>query len=170
MAASTPEATRDRLIERTLWIPAAVARRYAAPPRLPFDDLEQIGREELVHAASEWRGVGTFEMMAWTRVRRAVVDEFRRVLGRNGPGRTATREAPPVELVEAMEPKYDGDYSEARFTAELFACRDRLPAPAWRTLVAVAVGVSQSEFATQDGVSEACVSLRMRRARAAFKT
>ena len=154
---------RDRLVERTLWIPAAIARRYASPPRLPFEDLEQIGREELVHTATEWNGNGTFELMAWTRVRRAVVDEFRRELGRDGQ-----RAIPTVQMTANMEPRGDGGFSEARFTSELFACRDRLSPAAWRTLVAVAVGVSQAEVARADGVTEGAVTLRMRRARAAF--
>jgi RNA polymerase sigma factor (sigma-70 family) len=88
---------RRALVETHLHIPRQVAERYARPPVVEREDLEQVGREELVKAAEEWPRRGMFALYAWTRVRRAAIDELRRLYGTDGAKLHAAKTALQIE-------------------------------------------------------------------------
>lgn len=139
---------------------------------LSQDDLEQIGRVELLKAAEEWSGVGLFELYAWTRVRRHVVDEIRRVMGRGQSVRGTAKHV----TVESVAYKDIGGgrrvTADDRRDTEKLSCDDELRHDAHALLVVVAslpfnhrfvlvgraCGMKQHELAAQLGRTESRIT------------
>lgn len=188
---------RRRLFEGALHIPRNVAMRYASndssavatstkyannDTALGRDDLEQIGRLELLCAAEEWPGSGSFELYAWIRVRRAAVDEIRRVLGTGATGRGKTRQTDITRALDAIVEEVD---KKRRSSAEqvsavrILSCDDigqqdahavmdavsTLPRVHRFVLIGRACGMKQHELATQLGRTESRVNQIEREAR-----
>lgn len=157
-----PADPRDPPDEHIIARAARVAVGTVAHPHLDHDDARQVAMIAAWQSLAVWRPQGASRLTLACRwaimaVRRAEVDEVRRVLGRRGQRR------PPVPIAEWHHPAVEDRYPtlDADSVLSLLADLD-LDGPQLHTIAAVADCGSQRDAAKVLGVSESRVSQILR--------